>query len=174
MAVPIAPRHRVPFPAVVALVLVAMLAACGGDDPDQPPEISYGRDVCDSCRMIISEPRFAAAYRASDGTVRRFDDLGDMVTYGLDTAELDGARAWVHDYETEEWIEAPEAIYVLAAGLETPMSRGVVGFAESSRAEAYGAEVEGRVLDWEELVQVAREGGLEPQGPVQEDRPEEN
>lgn len=149
-----------------AVALVGPLVGCGGEDPDAPPEISYGRDVCDSCGMIISEARFAAAYRTADGTTRRFDDLGDMVDYGLETSELGGARVWVHDYDTEEWLEAPAATYVLAAGFETPMSRGVVAFSTRAAAEALATDLDGDVLSWDELVAVARDGGLEPQGPA--------
>lgn len=156
-------RHLLLAGAGVALM---GLVGCGGEDTDGPPEISYGRDVCDSCGMIISEPRFAAAYRTADGTARRFDDLGDMVATGLESGELEDGRAWVHDFGTEEWIEAPAAIYVLAVGFETPMSRGVVAFADQPAADAHATEVGGEVLSWDELVQVAREGGLEPQGPA--------
>ena len=48
----------------VVMVLAALaLAGCSprqAGEP-QPPEIVYGRDVCDRCGMIMDEPRFAAA-----------------------------------------------------------------------------------------------------------------
>lgn len=134
------------------LFLGAVAGACGGTDPDVPPEISYGRDVCDECGMIISEARFAAAYRRPDGDVRKFDDVGDMVVYGRKTGELSRARPWVHDYRTRKWLDARKAWYVASDAVDTPMGRGVVAFAKKSSAEAFAKERRGAVLDWKDLL----------------------
>ena len=40
--------------ATAALLLVALLAACDRG----PRPIAYGRDACDYCRMVISDPRY--------------------------------------------------------------------------------------------------------------------
>ena len=64
---------------LLLLLIVSLLLGCVSNlDPSEPPEVHYGEDVCDACNMIISEPRFAAAYYTEDGAVRRFDDIGDM------------------------------------------------------------------------------------------------
>lgn len=139
--------------------LVTIVAACGGSEASGPPEISYGRDVCDECHMIISEARFAASYRL-DGETRKFDDIGDMVVYGLRNEELDDASAWVHDYDTEEWVEAVRATFVRARGLETPMAWGVVAYAEEADAEAFAADVGGEVMGWSELVRGVEDGSI--------------
>ncbi len=45
------------------LALALLAAGCAqGTAEIKPPEIRYGEDVCVECKMIISDPRFAAAY----------------------------------------------------------------------------------------------------------------
>lgn len=147
---------------VAAAVAVLGVSGCAKDDPNAPPEIDYGRTVCDECGMIIAEPRFAGAYRTADGTPRRFDDLGDMIAFGVETGEIDGARVWVHDYDSEEWLDAPTAWYLLGGSIETPMSRGVLAFSQREQAETYAGDVGGEVLSWAEALDAGRDGRLDP------------
>ena len=136
---------------LAALALLALGAACRADArQDRPPEVRYGEDVCDRCGMIISEPRFAAAYVTRDGVVRRFDDIGEMVLYHAEHGET-VAAFWVHDYETEEWLPAPEASFVGSAALSTPMGHGVVALRTRERAQALAERVDGEVLDFQGL-----------------------
>ena len=62
--------------------------------------------------MIISEARFASAYRLANGTEKVFDDVGEMLKHGHKTGELADAEAWVHDFETE-----PSSYYPLVQSL---------------------------------------------------------
>ena len=64
------------------------LGACGGDDDDAgPPEISYGSETCDRCRMVIGEERHAAALKGDDGEWLLFDDTGEMVATAQDSRQ---------------------------------------------------------------------------------------
>ena len=88
---------------VLFLTILSVLAlACQPAPPlDKPPDIRYREDTCDQCRMIISDPRFAASYVTQQGETRRFDDIGDMLIHHTEQGE-EVAVFWVHDYETEE------------------------------------------------------------------------
>lgn len=132
-------------------VLLLILTACAGDVPtDQPPEIRYGEDPCDECHMLIQDKRFAAAYITEDGQSYRFDDIGDMLLH-IQKHTPRTASAWVHDYDTEEWLRAEEAIYVHAPELHTPMGYGLAAFTTRERAEAFAAEHDGMVMTFEAL-----------------------
>jgi copper chaperone NosL len=100
--------------------------------------------------MIISEARFAAAYVTQEGETRRFDDVGDMLLFHQEHQE-EVAVFWVHDYETEEWVRADQAFFVMSEELITPMGYGIVAFADRERAEALAAETQGMVMTFEEL-----------------------
>lgn len=154
--------RRVRFGFLPALLLL-LAAACGGSDASGPPEIEYGRDMCAECHMIITDERFACAYRTAEGEERLFDDPGDLLAFGIEMDELDGAEVWVHDYGTKEWVEGPNAFYVVGGeGVESPMSWGVVAYADEGDATAFADDSRGRVVAWEDLVGMARDGELEP------------
>lgn len=146
---------------LAAGLLVALLAAaCGtSDGAAGPPDINYGRDVCVGCSMVISEARFAAAYRLGDGTEKKFDDLGGLLIHGHETDELAAATVWVHDYQTEEWVDAPLAHYVPTRSEYTPMGYGIFAFSEMGRASEFAAGVDGEVIGWDIVLQLPTSPG---------------
>ncbi len=151
------------IPAAVAAIVI--LAACGGGSSSGPPDIEYGRDVCDQCHMIISEARYACAYRDAGGEAFVFDDIAEMLAHiSTRTAPADD-RVWVHDFLTEEWIVAPAAWYVRGS-IETPMGGGIVAFTTEADAEAFAQEREGEVLRWTDvLAEMSGTGSPPDSGP---------
>lgn len=147
---------------VAALLFISLItSACSGDaDASGPPEITYGRDLCIECGMVISEERFAAAYRF-DGEALRFDDIGGMLLHGTEGGGLPAAGddAWVHDWDTRSWLSAETAWYVVAEGLVTPMGYGIVAFADRDAAQAFAAEQSGDLFGWEQLFEFSIEPG---------------
>ncbi len=143
---------------LILILLIFIAAGCSpAVDINQPPEIVYGEDVCDACSMIISEPRFAAAYYTDSGDVRRFDDIGDMCKYHVQNSD-NVARFWVHDYETETWIPAEDAVFVMSDDLYSPMASGVVAFSDSGRARTFSDEIQGKVMSFDELLDMYERG----------------
>lgn len=144
-------------------LLILLVAGCQtNDQADGPPEIRYGEDVCDHCNMIISEPRFAAAYAAETGETRRFDDIGEMFLYARESGE-DVRSYWVHDFHSESWLKADGATFVHNPDLTTPMGWGIAAFSQAEEAQAYG-EQHGEVLSFSELQERVLSGDLMPQG----------
>lgn len=139
---------------VLGLALLGVVVAnCSGGNASGPPEINYGRDVCDQCHMIISEPRYAAAYRDGTGKAYKFDDIGDMVTHAVKAGRTSGETAWVHDYNDEEWIAADQAWFVRSPDIQTPMGGGIIAFASKSAAEQFVNDEGGALMQWPELVE---------------------
>jgi copper chaperone NosL len=96
-----------------AALLILALAACEKDKG--PVEIKYGRDSCEMCGMIISEPRYAAEVRVvADNRTHKFDDIGDAVNWlELQGVGLQGAKEiWVMDSDDgKTWLDARRAYY---------------------------------------------------------------
>lgn len=136
---------------IMTLIITFVLSACGASfDPNVPPEIHYGEDICTHCNMIISEERFAAAYSTVDGEKRIFDDIGGMGIYhGINQEEV--AHFWVHDYETKAWLDAENAFFVVG-DFYTPMSFGVLAFSEVEQAEMFSDENSGMLMDFAEMM----------------------
>jgi copper chaperone NosL len=137
---------------VLVAALTGVLSACRQESSEiRPPEIVYGQDMCDVCGMLISEPQFAAALILEDGTPVRFDDLGELFHY---EREHPGAevKAWfVHDYNTEAWVNAEEAYFVMVEGFGTPMGFGIAAFEVESDAAAFAGEQGGVQITFAEL-----------------------
>jgi copper chaperone NosL len=145
---------------IVLLLVLLLLIGCGVEGSlDEPPVILYGQDVCDECNMIINEASHAAAYVTTSGEARRFDDIGDMLAYNARNRE-DVHRFWVHDYITEEWVQADQAAFVVNSGRPTPMGWGILAFADRAAAEAFLPESSGRVATWAELLVMVDDGSL--------------
>ncbi len=136
---------------LLTLLLAGWLAACGGEAAlERPPEILYGEDICEECGMLISDPRFAAAYVTADQEIRLFDDVGGMFAHDRRRQEAVAAY-WVHDFPSQEWIRAERAAYVVEGGQMTPMGWGVVAFADLEPARAYAEANGGRVKSFEDM-----------------------
>ena len=112
---------------VAAIAAGLLLGAC--DSGSGPVDVKLGRDVCEMCGMIISDPRFLAEVRLADGKIHKFDDVGDAVNWlssgchGLG----DIKEFWVIDsVKGKTWLDARKAFYRRA---ETPMNYGFAAVA---------------------------------------------
>ena len=105
-----------------SVVLAAVAFGCaGGSGPVDPV---WGKQACDSCKMIIGDRRYAAELLLEDGERRFFDDVGCLAEYLR--AHGSAGSAWVRD-EHGTYIDARRARYV--TGVHTPMDYGFVAAA---------------------------------------------
>jgi copper chaperone NosL len=140
----------------IALFLLLGLAACQqGQTAAAPPEIRYGEDVCAECNMIISDVRFASgyAYEISEGRFQSlaFDDIGEMLKHAAKHPEHNIVSWYVHDFDSEEWLDAASALYVVSDKIQAPMGTGVTAHASQEAADRQAAQFQGEVIDWNEL-----------------------
>jgi copper chaperone NosL len=114
----------------LALVPAAALAfACGGAEP-QPASLDTRNEQCASCRMAVSDARFAAQVVAPGELPRFFDDVGCLADFVRAGKAPAGAVAFVADHRTKAWLRAGRAVYTRVPGLETPMSSHLVAHAD--------------------------------------------
>ena len=147
-------KRHVWLPTLLAIVLLFAACTARAAAP-AAPTIHYGEDMCSDCGMIINDARFAAAYAAQQGEgsyqTYIFDDIGDMLHHMQQNLTLTGAGWWVHDYNSEEWIDATTAFYVVGDQIKTPMNHGITAFAEEEAANSFAAEMQATVLDWDKV-----------------------
>ncbi|MBI5949346.1 MAG: nitrous oxide reductase accessory protein NosL [Chloroflexi bacterium] len=123
------------------------------------PKIKYGRDTCVQCTMIISDTRFAAAWREQGGIERHFDDVGCMVAYFRKHSPGSATLYWVRDFEHDAWLDAQTAAYAVAAGVKSPMGYGVAAFASAPAAAGVVQRYSGEAATWTSLVDNLKERG---------------
>jgi copper chaperone NosL len=140
---------------VTMLAASFSLTACGSPaDTSVPPEIVYGEDVCAQCGMIISDPRYAAALwvageRGPESRV--FDDIGDLLAYEDEHRAETVLARYVHDFESEDWIDAETAVYIHGGDVQSPMGHGIAAFADADRAAEQAATDGATVVSFDEL-----------------------
>ncbi len=146
---------------VAAVALMVLLGCGGGDEPSAgPPEIRYGLEECNYCRMIISQEKFAAATLDENGTAISFDDVGCLVDYlraqrsGRPSPGEPAAanNVWVHDHAGDGWIAAEPAWFVRDSRGLTPMGSGLTAFAMRPDAEAFAGDRGWQVMGWPALL----------------------
>ena len=120
--------------AVVAKFAVVAIACTGG--APEPAALDTRNEACASCRMAVSDARFASQLVAPGELPRFFDDLGCLAGYlkaGKAPAE---AVAFVADHRTKAWLRADRAVYTRVAGLATPMGSHVIAHADLASRDA--------------------------------------
>lgn len=120
---------------LAAIVLTALLLTGCWDEPETGPvEIIYGRDSGTFCKMIISDPRFAAEIREGKGKkVYKFDDIGDAIHWlkGVTWKQTPETEFWVMDMATgKKWLDARKVWYL--PGQHSPMEYGYGAMSEQS------------------------------------------
>jgi copper chaperone NosL len=140
-----------------AVLGAAMLAASGcAVKAEGPPAIDLDRSACSRCGMLISEPVYAAAYKAPGADARVFDDIGCLRSAAR--GEAGTLRFWFHDAGDRGWIDGAGATFVASPEIRSPMGGGLLAFRNPAAAERSAAIYHGRVLrSISDLV--AKEGG---------------
>jgi copper chaperone NosL len=109
----------------LAAASAALLLALGGCEAEAGPgEVKLGRDACENCGMIISDPRYVSELRLADGKLHKFDDVGDAVEWLAKhcVQPADAKEFWVMDSANgKTWLDGRSAFYRPA---ETPMNFG--------------------------------------------------
>jgi copper chaperone NosL len=136
-----------------------LLAAC----TVRPEPVHLGSDECAHCRMTISDARFASQALTRTGLAHKFDAIECLAAFIQgENAPAEGAlhSLWVTDFvETERWIPAEEARYVHGEGVRSPMSGGLAAHADAESARRHAESVSARLIGWEEVLTLTREGG---------------
>lgn len=145
--------------------LVAGAAAGGymilpGEAPvSGAPRIRYGGEPCSQCGMIISDERFAAAWRAGREE-RHFDDIGCMVAHFRKHHPGGKTEYFVRDFAGDAWLDATAASLVRAPGIKSPMSYDIAAFATRDAADrAMKNRAETAEESWAALLDGLRERG---------------
>lgn len=131
-----------------SLLLITLLAGCS----KEPEDIRLNFDDCYSCRMSISQEKFAAQIITNGGKSLKFDAVECLIDATRET-ELMGkiAALYVRDYSTSEWIDALQAFYVKDSSFNSPMGLDAAAFKLRSTAESETAGRGGKMLNWQDL-----------------------
>jgi len=141
--------------ALAASLLVAGLAACG-EGGDGPVPVAWDRQACARCRMLVSDPHYAAQLHAAGGTVYHFDDPGCLLLHRAEHPEIEVRATWYHHVREDRWVKGERVAFV-PVDEPTPMAYGL-GAVERSEAPP-------DALDPEAALEIVRRREAERQDP---------
>ncbi len=107
-----------------SLVLTLFFIGCEKKDyTKEPAKLHWDRDMCERCKMAISERKFAVEAVDEKGKVYKFDDIGCLVLWQkLEHPEIKFKKIWITDAKSGKWIDAEKAEYTVDS--ITPMGYG--------------------------------------------------
>ena len=132
--------------AITALTL--FLSSCEKKISHEHDKMHWDRDMCERCKMVVSERNHAAqVINPQTGQSHKFDDIGCIVLWFKEEniTWKDTAKIWITDVKTSKWINARTAYY---DNLHiTPMA---YGFSANEKKESIkeGSEV----ISFDEMV----------------------
>jgi copper chaperone NosL len=130
------------------LLPLFFLFSCKGDKPEP---VRLGEDVCEYCKMVIADERFAAQVITKKGRVYKFDAIECMVGY-YNQNEEEIKRAYVVNFlNPKEFIPAEKAFYVRSPEIRSPMGMNLSAYKSKEDAKKALEGKEGELLDWKAL-----------------------
>jgi copper chaperone NosL len=134
-----------PLARITGLLTVVLVSAACASRPSGPPEIVVDRTACSHCTMLISEPRYAAAYQVAGAEARVFDDIACLLEAAR-TEAMSELRFWFHDGNDGEWIVGDTAVFVSSPEFRTPMGGGTLAYRDRTAAETAAGRYRGQVI----------------------------
>lgn len=116
-------------------IFLLILISCSNDNELKPVDIHYGQDICERCKMIISEEKFSSQLIREKGDVFNFDDIGGMLVYVLENKiNPENKKIYVKDFISKKWLTSDEAVFVSLENINTPMNFGLVAVSDKQSA----------------------------------------
>ncbi|MCW8853146.1 MAG: protein NosL, partial [Gammaproteobacteria bacterium] len=88
------------FKHLIFVITVILLAGCS-ETSTGPVEVKWDRDVCERCRMMLSDRYHAAQIRGGEKSkVYKFDDIGGAILWlqNKDWKDNETTEIWVNDH----------------------------------------------------------------------------
>ena len=122
------------------LLVTLFFTACNKKNSNGIEAIHWDRDVCQRCKMVVSERKYAAEIvNPNTGKVYKFDDIGCAVMW-LKEEHIpwaDKAKIWVTDAKSGKWLDAKSAKYTDDS--ITPMAYGISAFSKETFPKGHKA-----------------------------------
>lgn len=132
---------------LILTIIFLILVSCGNDTEFKPMNIHYGQDICERCKMIISEEKFSSQLISNSGEVYNFDDIGGMILYlSENNINPETVKIYVKDFNTKKWLNSDEAFYIMTENIKTPMNYGIIAVSDKKSADEIMSNYRGKLV----------------------------
>ena len=137
---------------LVILLMAVTLTSC----TTEPEPINFGKDICEHCKMVISDEKFGGELITEKGKIYKFDSAECLVDYKKEnSSKLDGEKTQflvINFAKPGDFIPAKESFYLNDKYYQSPMGANIVPFETRMLAENNTMSPDAKVLTWEELL----------------------
>ena len=113
--------------------ILTIINGCNSKPKGSVEKMHWDRDMCERCKMAISERKFAVeAIDMKKNKTYKFDDIGCAVLWMSENKiPIDNnIKLWITDAKTGKWIDAKSAIYTDDS--LTPMAYGFAAYTKET------------------------------------------
>jgi len=113
------------FKLILTSLILFFIQGCDSKISLDAKKVHWDRDMCERCKMVLSDRKFSAqVIHPDNGRKYAFDDIGCAILWFKEDriAWADRAVIWVNHVKTGEWIDARKALYDVEN--ITPMAYG--------------------------------------------------
>lgn len=126
------------------------LASCNNG----PQSINFNTDVCDHCRMTITDPKFGGELLTKKGKIYKFDDaicLSAFIKAGTVKKE-DLGKVYLLDYNNKGiLLDASTCTLLRSNELRSPMGGDLAAFSSTESAARQQKTFNGTLTSWNEI-----------------------
>jgi copper chaperone NosL len=149
-------RHRKtsiklkPTLAIITSVVLLVFISCN----TKPEPFQPGKDVCQFCKMGITDTRFGGEVITKKGKIYKFDDMHCMISFlkAGGEAEKDISKKVTLNFEKpNEFIDVLSATFIISPELKSPMGSNAAAFSAKQAAENCASNKQAELKTWIQL-----------------------
>ncbi len=143
---------------IIISTFTILIILIGGCSP-KPEPINYGQDVCELCRMNITDNKFAAELITTKGKVYKFDSLECLLHYKHELIEANEIHSeWVNDFVNPgALIDLRKAFLLHSDYFKSPMGLNVLSFASKEKMNEIKERYGGKELSYDDVMKLVME-----------------
>ncbi|MEK7433567.1 MAG: nitrous oxide reductase accessory protein NosL [Cyanobacteriota bacterium] len=142
---------------VLTAFLSFSLFSCTGET--KPIDIEYGKDQCTQCKMTIMDKKYGAEIITKKGKVFKFDSIECTANYynsNKEEQEKIKTLLVTNFSKAPEFIDVTKAYFLHSKNLPSPMGGNFTGFADIKEVEKIKKEKHGKILDWNQIIDLVK------------------
>lgn len=141
----------------INLLFIAIISIYFISCSPKPEAINYGQDVCDLCKMNITDNKFAAEIVTKKGKIYKFDSIECLFNFkNLELKNAEIHSEWVNDFANPgNLINLREAYFLQSDVFRSPMGLNVLSFSSRGKRDEFKNKNGGIELTYNETFELA-------------------
>ncbi len=135
-------------------VLVIFLFLFNGCN-DKPEDIKFGTDICEHCKMTITDRLFGAELCTRKGRIYKFDSIECLIGYQGEnniTSNEVGSQWFINNKKPGELVKFDNTIFIQSDNIRSPMGQNIASLDRGMNPLLNKQSPSEKFLSWNEVV----------------------